>query len=162
MRSAPSVTYPVGRSRSASQLVVLVGVLGTCSAFAACCLRGILDWRVFLLVSGVLVAALGVCRCSSRQVGTSQLEFDGRHWMASGGMTVVRGAAVRVALDFQSLMLVRLVRPGRSEYWAWLDRRSMPERWADLRRAVYSRAPSNVSAAYPRLSMPPGPPSPLP
>jgi hypothetical protein len=140
-------------------------VLGTCSAFAACCSRGILDWRVCLLVSGVLIAALGVWRCSRWQVATSQLEFDGRHWVASGRVTVVRGAAVRAVLDFQSLMLVRLVRPGQpgqSGCWAWLDQRSMPERWADLRRAVYSRAPSNVSAAYPRLSMPPGPPSTLP
>ena len=50
------------------------------------------------------------------------------------------GRAASVALDLQSLLLVRLAEPARARRWVWVDRQAMPERWRDLRRALYSRA----------------------
>jgi toxin CptA len=43
-------------------------------------------------------------------------------------------------LDTQSLLLVRLDEPTQRARWLWLERRARPERWQDLRRAIYSRA----------------------
>ena len=64
-------------------------------------------------------------------------------------MRGIRNARVLVALDFQSLMLLRLTEPGRARRWIWIEQRAMPERWRDVRRAVYSRPPSAEPAGDP-------------
>jgi toxin CptA len=46
---------------------------------------------------------------------------------------------VQVSLDLQQCVLLRWS-AGRTPHWLWLERRQRPERWDDLRRAVYSRA----------------------
>ncbi len=151
MRCAPSVIYPVGDSRSARLLNTFVWLTGACCGLAACTWRDNTDWRAGLVVLSVLVASVGLWQGLRQSARSAQLSFDGRHWSMAGRIAV-RGARIRVVLDFQSLMLVRLTRTRQSPCWVWLDERSKPDRWKDLRRAVYSRAPSDISVADPRRS----------
>ncbi|MEJ8854224.1 hypothetical protein WKW79_06575 [Variovorax robiniae] len=110
-----------------------------------------------MLASSVLLAALAAGALLGRQPA-GELRFDGRDWRLSGAASV-RAARLTPALDFQSLMLVRLWFPKRRSRWLWLERRSAPERWLELRRAVYSRAsPAEPDrpAAAPQPSVPQG------
>jgi hypothetical protein len=55
------------------------------------------------------------------------------------GDVPLRSARASVALDLQSLLLVRLEEPARARRWVWVDRQALPERWLDLRRALHAR-----------------------
>ncbi|HEY2255529.1 MAG TPA: hypothetical protein VGI11_07815 [Variovorax sp.] len=138
MHSAPSVNYPVGRSRGAGRLLGLVWAFGAAGLLVACLQAGSLGWRHGLLGFAVLfagaAASVGLRRCTE----PADLGFDGRRWSISG-RGPLRSAKARVALDLQSLLLVRLDESDRRR-WIWLDRRLAPARWPDVRRAMHSRA----------------------
>jgi hypothetical protein len=150
MHSAPSVTYPVGRSRGATRILVVLWTLGACCAGASCYLFDSAGWRQLLLVLSVVFSGVAA-GFGLRRDGAAVLHFDGLCWSLTGAdpSRGVRAARVTVALDFQSLMLVRLAEPGRPQRWIWLEQQTLPERWRDLRRAVYSRAPSAEPAGDP-------------
>ena len=86
-----------------------------------------------------------------RRDGASTLHFDGLAWSLNGADPArsVRAGRAAVALDLQSLLLVRLTEPGRARRWIWLDQSTVPERWRDLRRALYARAPAAEPAGEP-------------
>jgi hypothetical protein len=140
MHDAPSVSYPVGRSRSADRLLSILWTSGACCAAAACYRLDGADWRVGLLALSVVGAGVAAWRSALRRTALAELSFDGRHWSLAGSAGL-RAAGVKVALDFQSSLLVCLTGARRARRWVWLDRSTLPERWRDLRRAVYSRAP---------------------
>jgi toxin CptA len=150
MHSAPSVTYPVGRSRGATRILIVLWALGACCAGASCYLFDSAGWRQLLLVLSVVFAGVAA-GFGLRRDGAAVLHFDGLCWSLSGADSTrfVRAAQAAVALDFQSLMLVRLTEPGRARRWIWIEQRAMPERWRDVRRAVYSRTPSAAPAGDP-------------
>ncbi|MDL9998408.1 hypothetical protein QTI24_07350 [Variovorax sp. J22P240] len=141
MHSAPSVNYPVGRSRYAERLLLGLWALGVLGVTVACVQAAGFDWRQGILALSAAVAGLaawtGVLRCTD----PADLSFDGQHWSISGH-AALRTAQASVVLDLQALLLVHLSEPARARRWVWVDRRAMPERWRDLRRALYSRAPS--------------------
>jgi len=149
MHSAPSVTYPVGRSRGAARVLIGIWALGAICAGASCYLFDSVGWRQALLVLSVLFAG-AAAGMGLRRDGPAMLHFDGLHWSLTGAGTAetrnpsrpMLAARVLVALDLQSLLLVRLSERGRPHRWIWLERQAMPGRWRDLRRAVYSRPPS--------------------
>ena len=141
MHSAPSVNYPVGRSRYAELLLLLLWTLGVCGVTVACVLAASFDWRQGMLALSAGVAGVAAWTGMLRCADPADLSFDGQHWSISGNGTL-RTARASVALDLQSLLLVCLAEPARGRRWIWLDRQAMPERWRDLRRALYSRAPS--------------------
>ncbi|MDM0012647.1 hypothetical protein QTH87_09420 [Variovorax sp. J22P168] len=151
MHSAPSVNYPVGRSRRAERLLMALWALGVASVTAACLAdAAALDWRQAMLAASAVVAGVAAWTGVLRSSAAAELGFDGHAWSMSGEASR-RNAGVCVALDLQSLMLVRLVGPGRAAHWIWLDREALPERWLDLRRALYARpgAAAPVSAPAP-------------
>ena len=92
-----------------------------------------------LLGLSVLGAGAAAWAGFRRDSAQGALNFDGRNW-AITGRGALEGARVSVALDLQSLLLVRLDGPEGGRRWLWLDRRAQPETWLDLRRAVHSRA----------------------
>ncbi|MEJ8848985.1 hypothetical protein [Variovorax rhizosphaerae] len=138
MHNAPSVSYPMGRSRVAARLLVAIWAAGAGCAAWVCWQIGAGGWRATMLACSVLLAALAAGALLGRQ-RPGELRFDGRDWRMTGAVNF-RAARLTPALDFQSLMLVRLWAPKRRHRWLWLERRSAPERWLELRRAVYSRA----------------------
>jgi len=58
MHGAPSVTYPVGRSRGATRILVVLWALGALCAGASCYLFDSAGWRHVLLVASVLFAGV--------------------------------------------------------------------------------------------------------
>ncbi|RZI77875.1 MAG: hypothetical protein EOP80_03150 [Variovorax sp.] len=140
MHSAPSVSFPVGRSRSAGRILLALWVTGACCAVISACLLNGVGWRTAVLLASTLLAAALAGRAFWRQP-TGRLHFDGQNWSLTGTYPAPAARLVP-ALDLQSLLLVRLVMANRRSRWLWLERRSDPPRWLALRRAVYSRAPS--------------------
>jgi toxin CptA len=137
MHSAPSVSYPVGRSRFAGALLLCGWLLG-----AATCIA----WRLASPDSAprsaaaaiALVLAAGLATWHWWRMPAGALRWDQEQWSWRGAGTAA-GASPEVALDLQHWMLLRW-RAGRHSSWLWLERASRPEQWSDLRRAVYSRA----------------------
>ena len=84
MHSAPSVNYPVGRSRYARRLLVSLWALGVASVTLASVQADGFDWRQGILALSAAVAGLaawtGVLRCTD----PADLSFDGQHWSISG------------------------------------------------------------------------------
>ncbi|HUR87818.1 MAG TPA: hypothetical protein VMZ74_01900 [Ramlibacter sp.] len=137
MHGAPSVSYPVGRSRFA------LGVLA--SAWLAG-VAGLIAWRVqvpatplqvLVAVAAVLVPGAFALRSWLRSP-RGMLSWTGDDWTFSAGAT--ESGSPGAVLDAQRVMLVRWS-SGKMTRWLWLERGTQPSRWDDLRRAVYSRAP---------------------
>ncbi len=145
MHSAPSVSYPVGRSRSTASALIGIWVISACFACAwRYQMNSNLDesgWRQWLLLLALVLA--GVCLWRELQMKVSaELRWDGQHWFvktdASDTVSLLEG----IHLDLQRLMLVRFVPAEASSQWLWLERGGAPERWLALRRALYARDPS--------------------
>lgn len=140
MHSAPSVSFPVGRSRLARRLLWGLWALGAVALAAWCIQFSGAPWRTALM-GVVLAAAAHAAWVASRLGEGARLRWDGSHWSCDGAVRL-GDAGVTVHLDLQSLVLVRLREPGGLAMWLWLERSSDPARWLDLRRALYAAAPS--------------------
>jgi toxin CptA len=152
MHNAPSVTYPVGRSRLVARLLLVFWAAGACCACVASYQFNSMSWRQAILAVSVLAAAWGALHVF-RQTTEERLVFDGQHWSLSGA-GLLRAAQATVVFDFQALMLVRLDEPGRRTQWLWPARSNQPDWWQDLRRAVYSRAaPAGNPADHPEAAI---------
>jgi toxin CptA len=137
--NAPSVTYPLGRSHW--QALVLLAFW-----LAALLLVGVwtlasqeLGWRQ--AAGGIsLVGAGWAARHGWKNAAVGQLTWDGQvwRWEGPGYQAGVAEYALLVALDFQKVMLLRLENQAHAKLWLWAERGALPERWLDLRRAVYS------------------------
>ncbi len=136
MRSAPSVTYPVGRSPFSARLR-----LALWSAGAAATAGWVVTQQVDAIRISAAVSALAACAAwgigSWRREPAGLLAWDGSRWTFSASGREDQGN-LRSALDLQSVLLVRWrgVRAG----WLWLDRRADPRSWDAVRRAVHSPA----------------------
>jgi toxin CptA len=152
MQSAPSVSYPVGRSRLVWRLhlgIWLVGVL----SLALCGLQmPDAPTRSAGVALALLAAALGVWH-ASRSSEHASLHWDGRQWHLErrSGIRLPIGA-ISAPLDLQSILLLRLTPVDGATCWVWAERATHPARWLPLRRAIYARAavvPPNDAASAP-------------
>lgn len=137
MHSAPSVSYPVGRSRLAATVLLLLWLLGGVVTalwwFQAPSQAWWLEGR------WLAVAAVGAVAAWSWWQGPSGiLAWDGETWTWSGDRPDHTGM-LEVSLDLQHWLLLRWT-CGNASRWLWLERAGRAESWDDLRRAVYSRA----------------------
>jgi toxin CptA len=103
------------------------------------------DWRLALALVAVLGAG-GAARNSWTHAPVGQLAWDGEawRWESARYQTGIAGYDLSVVADFQRRVLVRLENQAHAKLWLWVDRRAMPERWLDLRRAVYSPRKSSA------------------
>ncbi|MEO5660277.1 MAG: hypothetical protein ABIQ90_10855 [Polaromonas sp.] len=148
--NAPPVVYPLGRSRYLGQLLLGLWLAGLFSVLLWWYLTRHLDWRIALAGLSALFAGLAV-RSSWLSLPSGQLAWDGEiwRWESAGYQAGVAEHAVSVIADFQSSLLLRLENQAHASLWLWLEQSAMPERWLDLRRAVYS--PHRTSAVLPQL-----------
>jgi toxin CptA len=137
MHNAPSVNYPVGRSRLAGALLATAWAAGALAVAAWTLQVQTSDTRTLLAWSSVLLSGFLAVRMWAR-TPAGLLAWDGQTWSWSIGERVLQ-AHPEVILDLQCALLLRLGE-GRSASWLWLEKRWSPARWDDLRRAVYSRA----------------------
>lgn len=149
--------YPVHRSRALALVAALLWLFGAVSvavwATSGGADVGAADWRPWFAAAALLASASGaVSFCKSS--GQSQIVWDAEVWRVeasncsfAGGPRIaetVDGASnaanleIQVILDVQVALLLRLARGQCAVQWLWVTRNHLPERWLDLRRAVYS------------------------
>jgi hypothetical protein len=134
MHSAPSVSYPVGRSRFAAVLLLLAWLLGGIATALWWLQSQSPGWR--LGAASLVLAVAGACAAWNWWHSVSGvLAWDGQAWSWGGRQSGV----LEVCLDLQHCLLLRW-RSGSASEWFWLERAGSTGRWDDLRRAVYSRA----------------------
>jgi hypothetical protein len=155
--AAPPVHYPVGRSFWLAAVLALCALAGAV-VLLAWALFGAGTQRAWVIAAGGLWL---VCSLSAgwfwRTAPCGTLVWNGAHWLLESS----HGAAARapctqlqVSLDLQGCLWLRL--PPESAdagtvLWLWLEQRSLPVRWDDLRRAVYSPARSGGLNADPNV-----------
>jgi hypothetical protein len=137
--NAPSVTYPLKRSRVQAAVLVgfwLLGCTAVCSWLYAS------QNRTLSLPVGIAVLGLTGWAAFSgwKSSPLGELVWDGQSWRweSAGYQTGVTEYQVMVAADFQQIVLLRLENPANARLWLWVECTALPERWLDLRRAVYS------------------------
>lgn len=140
LHNAPPVVYPLGRSRFLGSLLLCVwfcGLLLTLFWFFHGARQ--LDWRIALALIFVMGAGTAAY-IGWRNSPTGQLAWDGEiwRWESPGCRTGVAEYDLSVLVDLQHVLLLRLENQTHARLWLWVERRSLPERWLDLRRAVYS------------------------
>ncbi len=143
MHNAPAVSYPVGRSLLAGLVVaalILSGLLVTVQWMVQAPVGG---WRLGAAASFLGTAAAG---WNWWRMPQGMVAWDGHDWgWTSSGRTEL--GRVHPGMDLQAFLLLRFAANAGS-HWLWLERSHCPERWDDLRRAVYSRArPQSPSGA---------------
>ena len=150
MNSAPSVIYPVGRPFFVGLLVAGLWLAGVAVSLLWTFEVDLPGWRHG--AAALAVAASGAYAVLSwRSLPTGVVNWDGTGWTAPPNLQAGR---LQVAIDLQQRLLVRWHGPGRVR-WLWLERKRCPERWFDLRRAVYSRArPAALPVARPPAATP--------
>ena len=137
MHNAPSVSYPLGRSRFSAALLLAAWLLGGAATALLWLQSQSPGWRegaaCLVLAAAGAFAAWHWCHAPS---GT--LAWDGECWNWSDGRFEETGVP-EVSLDLQHWLLLRWT-SGTATRWFWVARAARAERWGDLRRAVYSRA----------------------
>jgi len=155
MRSAPSVTYPVGRSAFLGALLLGAGVAGLVALVLGLTYRSQAQagWLMAMgvWVLWVVMAVLawrrqpGGClswKAAQGRAGGVPSEASPGQWVWSSaayleGVTLKR---VERVYDLQAWMLLRLHNPDGARTWAWAERSQDTRRWCDLRRALMAHA----------------------
>lgn len=153
MRSAPSVRYPVGRSFFWLGLLVSTGALGLVAVLMGWHYGGSFSAGVAALawsfwVTGSVVAwrrqpqgmLLWRPPGNSEVVDGDSPPGEGWSWSSAAYREGVALRRVERVYDFQKAVLLRLYNPDGASSWAWVERRSDPARWGDLRRAMWAHA----------------------
>lgn len=140
MHNAPPVAYPLGRSHFQGVALAglwLAGLLVTAGWWLA---APHFDWRLGIAMAAVAAAGFAAW-LGWRNAPVGQLHWDGQvwRWESPGYQAGTPVLTLSVALDLQRTMLLRLDNHDKATLWLWAHRAAMPERWLDLRRAVYSR-----------------------
>ena len=144
MHSAPSVTYPVGRSRFAALALGLVWLAGVAVMGAWLIQVAALGLRHFAALAGTAGCG-GLAWMGWLRGPIGELHWDGQSWCWSAGGKR-RVGQIAVQLDFQRHLLVRLSSDGAASHWYWLARSDSRPCWDDLRRALYSSRPAAATA----------------
>lgn len=152
LRQPPSVQYPMQRSQVLGVLLA-AWVLAGASVLVAWVAQGGRAAHLAIAVALCLwvLAVAGATHFWWRQP-RGVLRFDGQAWTLNlvappTSAPLALSAPPEVLLDLQAYLWVRILPVGLSPLWLWLGRSSQPERWMDLRRAVYSRARSGADNA---------------
>ena len=157
MHHAPSVQYPVGRSRFLVAGVVVLWLLGAFAAVGQVWQTGGLGGRVLLTGGSVLLAG-AVAWGFLRKTPVGALRWDGEAWywlpaaLTPGACSEPLSTPPQVSLDLQRVLLLSLNARGQRACWLCLERSQSPARWDDLRRAVFAQreaAPEIDSVAWP-------------
>ncbi|MBL0423125.1 hypothetical protein JI739_22510 [Ramlibacter sp. AW1] len=144
MRSAPSVSYPAGRSRFGALVLGLAWTAGLASLSGWWWLGPAAGWR-HAAVAVLWLGCGALALWSHRRTPSGQLHWDGASWTCSAGPGC-RPVSVEAVIDLQSVLLLRLGKPDRtgSTGWFWVGQDADPACWQALRRAVYFRAPEQA------------------
>ena len=138
MHKAPTVVYPVGRSRFHAITLLAVGAVAACVQTWWMWRVDAVDWRQGL---GLFAAALAAAAAFRGWLlsPAGNLRWDGQHWSWNTRETSINGV-VAPRLDFQQVLLLQFFGPAGRTHWFWLEQGADPDNWRALRRAVHARA----------------------
>ncbi|MDO8457517.1 MAG: hypothetical protein Q7T07_11480 [Burkholderiaceae bacterium] len=159
---APAVCYPTGRSTRLALVLVGVLLLGALTAgvygYLTYSKSNVLFWQNGVIAASWLLAAACVWQFLN-QLQAGVLGWDGISWHWSAAVAQAKdeqselaepvGQAehegmISVRFDGQRCMLIKLEPPLGLSRWLWLEQGCAPQRWHDVRRAVYSPANAPV------------------
>ena len=125
-------------------LVMWVAGAGVCTLWLA--MKSSLDWRVGIAGLALALAGLAIWPVG-RQTPSGNIRWDGDLWQWQSALagSHPQTCEVHVIADFQRLLLLRLDISSRRRCWFWTGQEALPERWMDLRRALYSPHKSVIS-----------------
>lgn len=133
MHRPPAVSHTLGPTRWHLGLIVLLAAL-MALALLLLLVSGA-DTLVLLTVGVVSLTSVAGALVGWRQSATGQLQWDGQQWMWSGFADApVR--SLRLVLDFQQLLLLKLESQGGQTDWLWLQGPAGAAHWRAVRRAV--------------------------
>ena len=150
MHSAPSVSYPVGRSRFLMGLLLAVGLLAL-SGVAAVVMFMPAWARVWALAGWVGWGGVAVVAWRRQPQGWLQWMPDSQvssvapcpgrwMWRSVAYQDGVSLRCIERVQDWQTCMLLRLRNPDGARLWVWVEQRGDPACWDDLRRAVVAHS----------------------
>jgi toxin CptA len=140
------VVYPLGRSSFLRGVLLVFWVSGLISVLLWWNVMRQFDWRLLLAGFSVLLACLAA-RITWKNLPGGQLVWGGDvwRWESPGYQTGESEHTLSIVADFQQRLLLRLENQDGASLWLWVEQNAMPERWLDLRRAVYSPHRSRAS-----------------
>ena len=137
--NAPPVVYPLGRSRFQGWVLAVLWFAGLLLLLDSLRVQAPIGWRTFATLVSVVVAGVAA-RTGWKNSPIGLLAWDGQlwRWEGPGYQSGVVEQKLLVIFDFQNLLMIQLENPAKARLWLWAERNTAPERWLDLRRAVYS------------------------
>ena len=138
MHSAPSVTYPVGRSHFQGWLIGLTGVIGMLTDLLWLHQVDLIGWRQGLFAT-VLIFSFVVAFHAWHRSPQGVLKWDGQSWHWISGEVTYCGV-VAAHLDFQKFVLLSLHMETGKRLWLWPERQADVTCWNALRRSIFSRS----------------------
>ena len=134
MHQPPAVTVSVRVSPLPCRVGSVCLLLGLMQTLLFLSRNPLNSWQPAALVAGLLVSG-GFAWVFMRRSDVGDLHWSGDAWHWSA-FPEPGDCSVHLHLNFQSLLLVSLHRPGASTVWLWLERGQTPLHWLALRRAV--------------------------
>ena len=135
MHRPPAVSYSVVRSRWHARTLAVLWLLGAV----------LIQWALWRYDYSTIAIITMECAClvaglwavwAWRTAPQGLLRWDGDYWHWSG-FAEAPARQVSTHFDFQAVVLVSVLGPGRARVWLWLDSASVtPARWLALRRAL--------------------------
>ena len=148
MHSAPPVAYPLGRSSLQAGLLLAVWLAAAAGWVMCAFFAPALGWRLWLLALAVLVAGSGAAwGWKNSAIGVLHWDAQCWHWESTAYQSGTPVRRLLVVLDFQRVLLLRLENQDHARLWLWAERKALPERWLDLRRAVYAHQRLSLQSA---------------
>jgi hypothetical protein len=140
MHNAPPVAYPLGRSHFQGWALAGFWIAGLLVTIGWWLIAPGFDWRTVTAMAAVVAAGVAAW-LGWRSAPLGQLHWDGQvwRWESPGYQAGTPVRALSVVLDLQRILLIRLDNHDHASLWLWAHRSAFPDRWLDLRRAVYSR-----------------------
>jgi len=151
----------VGRSYFLGGLLLVAWLAGLLSVLLWCYLTWQSGWRLTLGLLVVLGAGVAV-RTGWNKTVSGQLTWNSEVWCWESASSPTERCEheLSVIADFQNRLLLHLENQAGVSLWLLVEQSALPERWLDLRRAVYS--PHRSSGGLPShdvLSVSPSLPS---
>ena len=137
--NAPPVVYPLGRSLFLCRWLLALWFAGLLSVLLWAASARLLAGAVTLALVVVLGAGMALW-VSWKNLQCGQLTWDGDiwYWESMGCQECNALHELSVVADLQSRLLLRFEGQTGKGLWLWAERASLPDRWLDLRRAVFA------------------------
>lgn len=145
--NAPPVVYPLRRSHFENWLLLSLWLAGLLLVLLWIYVTRQVNWRTVFALLAVLLAG-AAAYTGAKGVPAGQLAWTGEvwRWESVSYQTGTAEYELTVVADFQHRLLLRLQNQAHAGLWLLVERQAAPERWLDLRRAVYSPRRAAVAA----------------